>query len=640
MLLAPSSFGVDHAVFAASLPPGTLEQIELPQGPMGVRMLELPSRFRGTRVIRGFRTILLVLITLLCAARGSASLIRAVGVDSNICVDEGRVLFLQAGGSLTALDLQTGEVIKRITGVRMRGVIVVWQDRIFIGDKYADFTLVLDRATLEVLQKIDGKGMPFLLDGNLLRMRTAKRLELVDALTGATIWGWVSPEATSLLAVSPSHVLLGGGCSCDDSDASRRAIRLLSMDSLETVYTIDADSVESSETSWLQEDRAAFLTTRESLVSDLSSIDDPLMSPPSKFIFRVLDASGRESESVARRTDAGDDWDFQRREFVAGGYRFLPDGRFLPEDAPVAAGWPVVKLARNAWGIQQTSALLETSATLTVAPVPIIPVINRDHLSLLKYKSHDADWRILLPYSQEDDTLEQVAQAGDLLLISSTEGYLECLDRLTGASRWVYAFPESGWLQWQEYSMPAALDSVPDRLDRAAYAFDKRWAEKETPVSCVVVPASIAGTSLDVEALRALRAREPVPYIRDPAARNFARENLRKLLPRAWAAVFLPLVVMAVYAFAVRRWKGKHVATGAAWVALICWAGALAGLVSITQISDPTAIAAKGVVLMLAVTVLLFSIISIQRGRVLWVALPVALVVGASAYFWRLLIER
>jgi hypothetical protein len=582
-------------------------------------------------VNRCLAVILLILASLLCAARGSASLIRAVGVDSNLCVDEGRVLFLQAGGSFTALDLQTGEVIKRITGDRMRGAIVVWGDRIFIGDEYADFTVVLDRATLEVLQKIDGKGMPFLLDGNLLRMRTARRLELVDALTGATIWGWDAPEATSLLAVSPTHVLLGGSCSCEEHGSPGR-YRLVDLRTLDTVYTLDADPAMGALSAWIEGERVALL--------DYVSPAPNAVVAGGPYLFGIYGASGGNTESFKPPASLPAVYDFYCREFVAGGYRFLPDGRFLPEDAPVAADWPVMKLARNAWGIQQTSALLETSATLTVAPVPIIPVTNREHLSLLKYKSHDAEWRVLLPYSQRDDTLEQVAQAGDLLLISSTEGYLECLDRLTGASRWVYAFPESGWLWWQEYSMPAALDSVPDRLDWAADAFDKRWAEKETPVSCVVVPASIAGTSQDVEALRALRAREPVPYIRDPAARNFARENLRKLLPRAWAAVFLPLVVMAVYAFAVRRWKWKHVVTGAAWVALLCWAGAMIGLLSITQISDPTAIAAKGVVLMLAVTVLLFSIIAIQRGRVLWVALPVALVVGASAYSWRLLIKH
>ena len=66
-------------------------------------------------------TILLPFILGCSAARSSGYTYVQAGVDSNFLIDDGRVLFAQADGSLTALSLKSGEVLVRAKGRNYSG---------------------------------------------------------------------------------------------------------------------------------------------------------------------------------------------------------------------------------------------------------------------------------------------------------------------------------------------------------------------------------------------------------------------------------------------------------------------------------------------------------------------------------------
>lgn len=106
-----------------------------------------------------------------------------VGVTSNLVVVGGKVLFAQADGSLTVLDVQTGEVRARVQGdysgrlTVADGAVIRWGD---------DEVSVLDQESLK--ERWRAEAFDLWLDGKVLFARLDGEIARMDLATGKVVW--------------------------------------------------------------------------------------------------------------------------------------------------------------------------------------------------------------------------------------------------------------------------------------------------------------------------------------------------------------------------------------------------------------------------------------------------------------------
>ena len=503
----------------------------------------------------GSKLLACVLLLLCSSARGGAC--RRVGTDkwaplgvtSNFVLHRGKVIFTQADNSLTALDIETGQVRARLTDRKYSGRLTLAPEGLLIS-QYGRF-LLLDPDSLEVVRERDGirwrHGIQQVqyTEGLVIYGDRQDRFVCEELSTGRKRWSFDYSYPVAIVARAGAVLFY---CGCYRGYGERPVI-LVDLRSGRDRFRMKPDPGRHYISAHLQEDRVLILEGPhppgypDTVVDKIYEVDlsgnmlaeheapEGLRGRKGTALWLPL-ARGIPLNGRLVRINGAEDtpvWDGLHGLYGYFAYpQHGPDysydwGCIHAQGAfRVSRGWVTAYLVRSG---QSSSDSFPSSSTLINAEIG------------------ETHWWGWLPVARfNEDALCSAALFDERLVLGTRHGQVACLDAETGSQHWLYQFPAmKSAFSWRSLS-PG------DDLDEHAKIY---WGLNANPMRSL----GVRGLPDDFrpgseEALRhmeaALRwATPPAKVTTDPQSGRILAYFVR-WIALAWAAAIVPLVVCIV----------------------------------------------------------------------------------------------
>lgn len=374
---------------------------------------------------------------------------RRVGVDSNLLVRGSHVVFAQGTGSLTVLDVNTGQV-----QLRKKPTDDFWyagklQDTPFgvLMIRYSRIAL-LDQSTFDPIWSAescqDGS-----VDGDFVVSHDGNRtITCRDLKTGQEQWT-VNMAGSWELRAASGRVVVATSTHFD----GQPALRTLDLKTGSELLRHEGRDEDSWVNVYFDGEFVYLITARDNsrdeIPGDIMKFD--LQGTPLKSV------SFTSSEVVAK-------FDRAAHDFIFEGKMFLHNGAVRPlyshEPESLLAEWKLGNRAAESLPGGVLADRLAQDVDGRYGP-----------LMRLRTTGNECVWRVHPSYrrlSKHDhgSSIKEMAQSDGNLLLASHEGYVECLDMASGAPRWLYVFPAINVTM--SYSSPYGL---PPYLTQQATAY-------------------------------------------------------------------------------------------------------------------------------------------------------------------------
>ena len=344
---------------------------------------------------------------------------RRVALDSNILVYDGKVIFAQGTGSLTVLDLQTGEVLlrkKRQKDFWYSGTLEHCGEGVLMID-YSRIAL-LDEDTFDPLWQAD-KSYDAVADGNHVVSHDGDHTVSCRKVgTGELCWT-VEMEAGWHVLAAKGKALVA----TPDFWDGRSALMVLDLQSGRRLLDHQAPPG----VHWLQ----VYFDGERVYVVDAG----PPRFSAEPGTLTALNLQGK----VVGKVDA-DSPEVVPSSTEHWNGRFFWDGKFFSHDGrvrPVYAHEPESLV--EYWRREETFPESLPSGVF-VRSYHVID-ISGERGQLLQMIMSNKSWGVYAPHLDKDGYVYQVTEAEGKLLLGDSKGHMECLDVETGRPRWIYKFP-------------------------------------------------------------------------------------------------------------------------------------------------------------------------------------------------------
>ncbi|MEA3402802.1 MAG: PQQ-binding-like beta-propeller repeat protein [Armatimonadota bacterium] len=427
----------------------------------------------------------------------------------NIVVADGRAFFWQPCGSLTAIEIATGDVAVRKTDEDLDGRLMAYETGIALRDTES---LVVCDSDVNKLWSADGVVSAGVGEGYVVYNDETGRLTCRRASSGAQLWTRQFPGRLQIVIRRGMMLVFRSGT----TDEFSQRLVVLGADTGEAMLEANPPAGRT----WLW---ASLLEQRVYVA--LSRGDDEEHAT-----LAILDVDGSTISShtatfsAAAKDPAHWAWTFDRKVLTVDGVRPLPPG-FSDERLRQRFGYYLL--------------------------YPIAPgllIIGEPEGGDVESRFHSvrSQWCGRAPQLLNPLSVEAVASAEDAILVGSTLGQVECIDADTGLSRWVYLFPV---LYGASYFAPFV--PPPYYAERAAEF--RRENAKRTAHATVLVERNGRPVAPHQRATPRV-VRDPEPC--DPFT------DLPLLLTMAWACAVSPFALLG-FGFRRGQWsEGSAVALG------------------------------------------------------------------------------
>ena len=430
---------------------------------------------------------------------------RQVGVDSNLLIDGDRVVFCQSDGSLTALAVKTGQVLRRVKGHDLSGTLKRIPPGILML-QYGSIAL-LNPTNFTSVWKTESHYNPTVLSNALISYDGNGLVENRDLRTGTVRWSFELPGALDVIAES-GKVLVHRAATYED-------------DRVPTTVMLDLESGKElfrktppSGTHW----PAVFFDGQKIYLKQGSYSGKPSDYKLERLV--VWDAQGEEINSIALSPKLQDElrwgsspFDLDQKTFYGG--HVYPDRWSIPNE----------RFGRLLPRGDQANEVSEAAYDLGDGFVFLQREDRRNHLrnqaTEIELRSPEQHWTGVLPYLSHRGHIAAVARAPGKLLIGSNLGHVECVNAATGESLWLYVFPTI------RHVMSFSSHGMPPMMSESAAIFRN---ENKTPPS--------SGLK------RVNESAKPTRVIIDPEPTN-PFEKLPLLLSVTWGGAIAPLIALA-----------------------------------------------------------------------------------------------
>lgn len=452
-----------------------------------------------------------------------------VGVGSNIVVADGKVYFIQADRSLTALDLATGRVL-----LRKKGLGHMWEvqatDRGLLVCGYSEICLI-DMTSHVILWQTSCRCDPNVLDDCLVSYDGNGLVQCRRLRDGTVLWSFDLPGALDVIAAK-DKVLVHREARFEGTPATV----LLDMKTGKELFRWRTPPAGvPSERLYFDGDRVYVASGRRAggraradftqiLVWDTSGQQlDPIDVPP--------DVAKRSGNSQSDAFTIGD------KTFDRGRVR-LKDDIVPPQPLRESGGrlrWPLSDKAMLAIGGHPATENNRAVADVSVATVAL--------------ETPEGGWRGLLTHLvARRGRVYAIAHTDDKLLLGSDLGHVECIDLASGKSLWIYVFPTV--METISWSSPGGMG--PYMADRAKMF--RRSNANRNPTGLCLLPAGKTFDQVDLSKWTEWPSAANRPkVIYDPEPTD-PFEYLPFYLAMAWTGVFVPVVLF----WLVRRFRKKR----------------------------------------------------------------------------------
>ncbi len=380
---------------------------------------------------------------------------------SNLLVSDGRVVFVQAMGTLTVLDLETGEVLLRKKpeqgfsyDIKLErspyGVLMI---------DYRGITL-LDEETFDPVWQAEG-CKDAVADGDYVVSHDGNQtVRCREVRTGELCWTIEMEGGWHLLAAKGEAVV-----ATPDIWDGRSALIVLELESGRTVLRHQAPPG----VHWLQ------VYFDGALVYIVDGSSGPPRFKPEPGSVTTIDLQG---EVVAKGDCSSPEVIPSSTERWNG--RFFWDGKFFGHDGrvrPVYAHEPQTLV--EYW--RQERILPESLPSGVLVHAYDDKDVAGETGQLFQMIMPEGSWGVYAPHLGEDGFVYQITEAEGNLLLGSDEGHVECIDIESGRPQWLYAFPVIRWVrpEYNPHRMPPYL------TQQAAEHREGAW---KTKARCGSVP--------------------------------------------------------------------------------------------------------------------------------------------------------
>lgn len=499
-------------------------------------MSRTPSALPLARPGLGLGLAVLLVVQAVGPAQGYTA--RCVGVDSNFLFLDGKVVFIQGTGSLTVLDLETGEVLLRkkpegdssYHGTLKHcpyGALMIDYNRV----------VLLDQKTLDPVWGADAcydaaadAGFVVSHDGKgTVRCRHAQTGQLLWNAEMDRVRKIVAVDNKALVATSDYH----GGCS---------ALKLFDLESGRELLHKQADA----DVRWLKvyfDGQFIYVVTAS---ENTSQLDQPQSVTTFDLEGDSVAAVDYKSPQVIPRYERV--WS---REFILEGKVFMPDGQVRPV-YPHEPEILVKEWKRNHRLVRSLPGGVLVGLTLKDG--------SGHYGEILRMIRTEGRWELYLSHLGSDSYPGPIGEQDGKLLVGnvlpglthvpslhpgSHLGHVECIDIQTGRPLWTYVFP-SIW-RTQSFSFPHGM---PPYLTQQAAAYRSGVSKLGETCGSVLLPADFDPTRARWSELRAA-SRYPGRMVVDPSPDDPFPELPEYLRCLAFHAL-LPLVGIPLFWFLTR----------------------------------------------------------------------------------------
>lgn len=428
-----------------------------------------------------------VLALLGLAAPGFGTTIKQTGVLSNFAIHQGRVCFTQADGSLTVLNLKTGEVIAR-TKERWQGrSLQVTEAGILLS--CSSGTMLLNPSSLDLIWQVEKHYLSEMVKDRLILRDGSGLVECRQLGTGNVLWAYNLPGALDIV-VEKGKILVFRSAVYDGPNCAPAVVLLDLETGKETLHRTTPPS-----THYLAvyfDGERIYLPAGPYKGEHTPNITRYDKGRPSARFETLLiwDVNGKEIDSIpAPENLRSNRLRAYHEPFSLDGKFFIGHRAYSSPDAVPPSSSGLGELVPNRIPIDDPETVLTRFAVrdgwLTMKPADLLREhsIGRDRPITIRLESKHGQWTGTLPYLPAPGTLHTVGSTADRILLGSNLGHVECVDAQTGKSLWMYVFPTI-----RRVTSTSSWSKAPDR---ATMAEDyKRDNSKPMPESGMVLDGS------------------------------------------------------------------------------------------------------------------------------------------------------
>ena len=390
---------------------------------VGTQVVALKAVRKSHNSLQFIRTMagLLAVVLGLMAADSEATIYRTLRLESDPVILDGCVLFAQGIGSLTKLDLATGEVLVRKAPGELRYGGVLRPHRLgMVMVDYSDVAL-LNPDTFEVAWHVSDAHEAAIGDDRFLVSDGNQTVTCHRLADGEPVWSVEMPGGWQLSAEGNLGVV-----STPEIYDQQHALKAIRLDSGQEAFTVVAEPRERF-LGVYQAGETVYVLTYS---GDVPSIDRP---PPTALVELGPDGERVRSIDYASPQIISERGDKKLRS----GFYF--EGRYF-------SGW---KGSREVYDYEPDQ-VVNAWKREDVYPEPLkagllldrgVTTPAGDRHSVLEFASRQASWVIYPSQLQETGGIGRFAEGEGCLVFSSMNGHVECIDLATGESRWIYVFP-------------------------------------------------------------------------------------------------------------------------------------------------------------------------------------------------------
>ena len=452
--------------------------------------------------------LILILVTILgnVSQDCHAYMFSQVGVDSNFLIDDDRVIFAQSDGSLTALAIDTGAVLRRektrdYSGTFKRvssGILLLQYDSIAL----------LDATNFAVLWSTKFANQPNVLSNSLVSYDGNGLVEKRNLEDGAVRWAFSLPGALEVVA-ERGKVLINRAATYEDNNLP--TIVMLDLENGREIFRkspppgihwpgafFDGWNIYVKQGSF--KDRRSDYELENLLVWDLQGLE-----------IRRLPMD----EKLRKDIRFGDSsFDLDQKTFYSG--RVYSNRWSIPSE----------RFGKSIPRRQQTDGVSESGYDLEDGFLFTERIIYGSNQATtrceIELQSSEGHWEGVLPYLGKRGRISAVSRISGRILIGSDSGDVECVNARTGESLWLYAFPTMRHtVSYSSYAMPPMMST-------AAKTF--RNDNKNPP-------------TWGLKLLN--QSAKPTQVVLDPEPIN-PFQDLPRLLAVAWGGAVIPLLAIVL----------------------------------------------------------------------------------------------
>ncbi len=427
-----------------------------------------------------FAVTILTFVFLWLAAPISAYTYRQVGVASNFVIREDKVYFSQSDDSLTILDLETGDVVLRKKDVFPARTLQSTDVGILLQSHRG--MALLRPVTLDVIWQAEKRHGSLLGEQRLIAQDGNGLVECRALATGNVLWSYKLPGALDVV-VERGKVLVFRSAVYEGRNGVPAVVLLDLKTGKEILHKTTPPGVHYIE-AFFDGERVylAAGTYKGEYTPNITRYDKGRPSACFEHLL-IWDLSGHEIESIpAPESLRNNRLRLYHEPFTLGGRIFVRGHAYDSDEGIPPATTGLGELVPNRIPIGDPRTVFTRFAVqggvLTMRPAAILRKMSyRDNEPvMISLESEYHQWTGKLPYLPSPGTLFAVGSTADRILLGSNLGHVECIDRETGRSIWMYVFPTI-----RHTLSASSWSSPPDKAAAAAqYERDNRNLKPES----------------------------------------------------------------------------------------------------------------------------------------------------------------